>query len=741
MTIKMLALCATSAVALTVAARDAAAQATLPPVTVDAPQQRARPAAAAPARRASATRTTRSRAARAPQAPPAAAAATRFETGSSPVRGYLATVSGTGTKTDTPLSQTAQSVSVVTADRIRDQGVTSVQESLRYVPGVFAEPGGVDSRADYPKMRGQDPNIYLDGTRVSNNMVNANQWRIDPYLLERVEVFRGPASVLYGDTSTAGLINLISKRPQAESKNEIGVSFDNFGRKQVQMDTTGRLTKDGEWLYRFVGLFRNSGTQVDYVPDDRFMLSPSLTWRPTNNTSWTVLGTYQKDKTGFGKGLLPREGTLYAGPNGYIPRNRFVGSPSTDMYKTESGAFSSLFEHDFNDAVKFTQNLRFTHVEGVYRAAYADSIRNAPNPFLDDARRTINRYKYNYESATDSLTADNNIQIKAITGALSHKILFGVDYRDVKERSSVGSGYDTTPFDLYAPVYTSVAPPALAAKPDLRQTQTGLYAQDQIRLGPWLATLGIRHDYAGTRRVGSDDEDRTATTGRASLMYETSVGFNPYVTWAQSFNPVYGGSVCLDGPCKDQRGEIYEVGFKYNPLPGTAINAAIYDTVEKNRMTPGPTEFYDLQTGQVRIRGAEIEVISKITPDFDLIASYSYIDAKVESGDYAGKRLVAVPMNQASVWGKYRPTAPGLRDVTLGAGVRYIGESWTETNAVTVPDYALFDLMISYDPGPYRLQINANNLADKTYIAACFNRGDCFYGVGRTVLGTATYRF
>jgi iron complex outermembrane recepter protein len=661
------------------------------------------------------------------------------------VQGYLATVSGTGTKTDTPLSQTAQSISVVSAERIRDQGATNIQESLRYVPGVFAEPGGVDSRNDYFKIRGQDPNVYLDGTRV-NNRNNFNEWRVDPYMLERIEVFRGPASVLYGDTSTAGLVNLISKRPRAESYNEIGVSFDNFGRKQIQMDSTGKVTKDGEWLYRFVGLFRDSGTQVDFVPDNRILLAPSLTWRPTTNTSWTVLGVYQKDRTGTTNGFLPREGTLLPSINGYIPRNRFVGDPNTDMYQTETGAISSLFEHSFNDAVKFTQNLRYAHVDGIYRSVYANVF--SADPFLDAARRTVDRYSANQQVSNDNFTMDNNIQVKALTGALEHKVLFGVDYRDVYARSSVGSGFDPTPFDLYTPVYTSVELPALTRGPDAQQTQTGLYAQDQMRLGPWLATLGVRQDYASTRYTGADS-DRSATTGRASLMYETPFGFNPYVVWAQSFNPVYfsptfGGSNCVDGPCKDQRGEIYEVGFKYTPMQGLAINGAIYDTVENNRLaasTDPSNPFASSQIGQVRIRGAEIEVIGKVTPDLDLIASYSYINAKVERGDNVGKTVEGVPANQASLWGKYRLSALGLRDVTVGAGVRYIGASYEETNTYTIPAYTLFDMMVAYDPGLFRLQLNVNNIGDERYVAACYARGDCYYGLGRTILGTATYRF
>jgi iron complex outermembrane recepter protein len=287
----------------------------LPAVVVDQPSRSPAARSHPVPRRQSASAASR-RAAQRAQTPPdaAAAAGARTETATGPVRGYLAGQSGTGTKTDTPLRETPQSITVVTADRITDQGALTVQESLRYVPGVFADAYGPDSRGDYPRIRGQDPNIYLDGTRVVNTF-QFNEWRPDPYTLERIEVLRGPASVLYGDTSTAGLLNLVSKRPQAEAFNEIGVQYGSFNRKQVQLDSTGKVTKDGEWLYRFIGVFRDSGTQTDYVPDDRIVLAPSLTWRPTSNTNWTVLGTYQKDTTGSSTAFLPHEGTLFPGPN------------------------------------------------------------------------------------------------------------------------------------------------------------------------------------------------------------------------------------------------------------------------------------------------------------------------------------------------------------------------------------------------------------------------------------------
>ena len=669
----------------------------------------------------------------------AAATDARSETATGPVRGYLANQSGTGTKTDTPLRETPQSITVVTADRITDQGALTVQELLRYVPGVFADAYGLDSRGDYPRIRGQDPNVFLDGTRVVNSWV-FNEWRPDPYTLERIEVLRGPSSVLYGDTSTAGLLNLISKRPQAKESHEVGVQYGSFDRKQLQFDSTGKLTKDGEWLYRFIGVLRDSDMQTDYVKDNRIVLAPSVTWRPTTNTSWTVLGTYQKDKTGSSTAFLPHEGTLFAGPNGLIPLRRFSSEPGFDRYQTETAAISSLFEHSINNAVTIRQNTRYAHVEGIYRSMYPDVYSNPANPFLDPERRTVARYIWSRETSKDTLTSDTNAEVKFATGPIAHKTLFGVDYRRLQESASSGGGFDPRPFDLYAPVYTGIVAPTLSPEADLRQSQLGLYAQDQMRLGPWLAVVGLRQDYVMNDVQGSPTENTRATTGRAALMYELPFGLTPYVTYAQSFNPIFGSGVCA-GVCQAQRGEMVELGFKYNPLPGTAINGAIFDITEKNRLASSPDPRFSAQTGQVRIRGAELEVLSRVTPDLDLIGAYSYLDARVESGDNAGKRVETVPDHQASLWAKYRLSALGLPGVTVGGGVRYIGISWDGTDTIRTPDYTLFDAMIRYENGPWRFQVNASNLADKRHVTTCLARGDCFFGLGRTVLSSLTYKF
>ena len=704
-------------------------QVTLPPVDVDT------------SKRAKQPKGKKQVAKRAPpiQAPPSP----KVESATGLVHGYLASRSATGIKTDTPLKEIPQSISVVTADRVTDQGVATVQQSLRYVPGVFADAYGPDSRGDYPRVRGSDPDIYLDGTRLVDSF-KFNETRLDPYLLSRIEVLRGPSSVLYGNTTTAGIVNLVSKRPQEEAYREIGVQYGSFNRKQIQTDMTGKLTADGEWLYRFVGIARDSDTQTDFVKDNRVTLAPSITWRPSKNTSWTILGLYQNDSTGSTTAFLPIEGTLYPGPNGRIPINRFASDPNFEKYQTKTGSVSSLFEHTFSDAFKVRQSTRYWHVDGVYRSAYPDQYtpnQPDPYPFLDPARRTVARWTFGSDSKRDNLTSDSNAELKFATGLVSHKVLIGADYRRFKERSAIGGDHVDTPFDLYAPVYTSLPEPTMFASPDLLQQQAGVYAQNQMRLGSWIAVVGVRHDRVQSDSVGSPTQVDQATSSRYGLMYGLPFGLTPYVSYSKSFNPVFGANTCVTLFCKPVEGEQYEVGFKYQPVNSTVVNGTVYDTTEKNRLAASSDPFLSIQTGKVRIRGAELEVISSLTRELDVIAAFTYTDAKVLEGDNAGKRVETVPLYQASLWAKHRFSIAGMQGFSAGAGVRYIGESWDGADHFKTPSYALFDAMLSYENEKWRFQINSTNLVDKIHVTTCLARGDCFYGSRRTILSSATYKF
>jgi len=676
------------------------------------------------------------------------------ESATGPVQGYVATRSATGTKTDTPIQEIPQSITVVTAEAARDQGATTVQEALRYVRGVYADAYGPDSRVDGGLIRGTTPVTYLDGMRL----INGGYWnhtRPDPYTLERTEVLRGPGSVLYGDSPSGGLINLVSKRPQEKEHREIGVAYGSFNTKRIETDMTGRLTPDGEWLYRLVGVFRDADYQTDYVKNDRQLIMPAITWRPTKNTDWTVIALYQKDKTGSSTAFLPWSGTLFANPNGQIPINRFSSEPGYDLYQTTTKSVTSLFEHTFSSNFKVRHNMRYSHIDGIYRTMYPNNYfyNGTPySPYTDATQQSVQRYIDASEVKRNTFTSDTGGQFDFATGPMTHKVLFGFDARYLTEQSQAGFGFDADPFNLYNPVYGPPPAYSLSPNPGVRQYINGLYIQDQARLGPWLFTAGIRRDRLVSESEGTERQEDSATTKRFGLMYETPFGLNPYVSYSESFNPILGANICSAGFCKPVQGTQYEAGFKYRLSNSAALNAAVFDITEKNRTAADPANANrSIQIGESRIRGLEVEYIGSVTPTLDIIASYTYLDSEITQGDFVGARLDTVPQNYASLWAKQKLTLFGVPGFSIGGGVRYIGETSSTglysgaatPTVVTIvtPDHTLFDAMFAYENDKWRLQVTATNLADTIYFSSCLARGDCFYGNRRTILATLTYKF
>ncbi len=512
---------------------------------------------------------------------------------------------------------------------------------------------------------------------------------------------------------------------------------------------TGKLSADGQWLYRLIGIYRDANTQTDFVKNDRQLLMPAITWRPTKDTDWTVFGLYQKDTTGSSTAFLPLNGTLYYNPNGQIPINRFTSEPGWDKYQTTTKAITSLFEHSFSNNFKVFSRFRYSHDDGIYRTMYPNNYSDPFNPYVNPSQQSVYRYTYALETSRNMLTADTGGQFDFATGAMTHKVLFGVDVRNLTEQSNSGYGFDTNPFNLYNPVYgQATGYPTLLKDPGIRQQVTGLYLQDQMRFGQFLLTAGIRRDELKSEAEGAPTQEDAATTKRLALMYETSFGLNPYISYSESFNPILGSNICV-GFCKPVEGTQYEAGFKYKVSNSAVFNGAVYEIEEKNRLSAGPNPLYSVQIGRNTIRGLELEYIGSITPDLDIIASYSYIDAKVTQGALAGSQVESVPRNYASLWAKHKLTLFGVSGFSIGGGVRYIGESWSSGTwptakdfyTVTTPGHTLFDAMFAYEDKNWRFQVTGTNLADNIYFASCLARGDCFYGNRRNVIGTLTYKF
>ena len=366
-------------------------------------------------------------------------------------------------------------------------------------------------------------------------------------------------------------------------------------------------------------------------------------------------------------------------------------------------------------------------------------------------------YRSKFSAVTNSQTfnQDTNLEAKFSTGPVSHKVLGGVDHANFQGKQATQSASNYTPFNVYNPVYglpetlvayscdySSIVSPTPTCYSDQEVTQTGLYVQDQVRLGNWIAVLGARKDWV-ENETGSSVQKDDAMTYRAGLMYEFASGFTPYFSYAESFLPVVGTD-SAGNPFDPQEGRMYELGFKYQPAGANfAINSAIYDISESNRIVyDAMSPLYGQQIGAVSIRGFEIELTGRVTENLKVVGGYSYTEAEYDDGStISGNQIESIPKHLASLWGVWDFDQPYLKGWSVGAGVRYIGESWTSTGNVTTPDVALVDAMIAYEQEDWRWSINAKNLEDKEYFSTCLGRGDCWYGSARTITTGLTYKF
>lgn len=677
-----------------------------------------------------------------------------------PVHGYVARRSATATKTGTPILETPQAINVVGRKEIEDRQAQSVSQALLYTPGVMNQ-YGTDVRYDWLYVRGFVPGRYLDGLRLPFGARGYSQPRVESYGLERVELLKGPSSGLYGQNSPGGLLNLVSKRPTATPLREIQLQTGSFGRAQAAFDLSGPIDPEGKILYRLTGLARTTGTQLDYLEEDRVFIAPSLTLRPDADTSLTILSQYLNiDSPGGGAPQgLPALGTLYANPKGRIPTKRFIGEPNYDRFKLQQGFIGYAFEHRFNDVWTVRQNLRYSHVDANTQRVQAIGL-GADNS-------TLSRYAWAFPERSDLFNIDNQAEARFSTGPFAHTLLLGADYLREDARYDESQLRIVPSVDVFAPVYAgTVTRPPLGTRITQGRNQTGLYAQDEIRFGGFRLTVSGRQDWAdavtrttnaATGALTRVKQDDAAFTGRVGLSYLLDGGLAPYISYATSFQPT-AGTDRAGQPFAPTEGEQIEGGIKFQP-PGTNLlmTGTVFDLTQKNVLTPDPTDFrFNAQTGEARVRGVELEVKASLTESLDLIASYAAMNSEITKANanaagasIIGNELPFVPQHQASAWLDYTFRTGDWAGLGLGAGVRYIGASVGDNaNFYHIPVVTLVDAAIRYDFG-YRypalkgvdLAVNATNLFDKTYVSTCIAATGCFYGNRQTVLATLRYRW
>jgi len=662
--------------------------------------------------------------------------------------GYVEESARSATKTDTPLIETPQSISVLTRKVMTAQDVNSLSDAVRYTPGVQGEPFGFDPRLTFLRIRGFRADLdgfYRDGLQLRNPGF-AIGYNLEPYGAEQFDILRGPQSVLYGQGSPGGLVNYVSKLPTREPLREVQFLAGSFDRYEGRVDVSGPLESSETLSYRLTGLFRESDTQLDFVQNDRVYVAPALSWQPTQDTLFTVHGYYQKDNLGSSQ-ALPAEGTLRGNPNGKIASKRFTGQPGIDEYDRTEFSVGYQFEHHLNDAWTIRQNLR-------YNSSNVDDLTVFSSGF-DADKRTVQRQVFGSFGKVKAMAFDTHVEGHVATGLMKHTLLSGVDVQRVNVNSVQTFGAASS-IDIFnnGDFGTAVSLPAVFANNETVQWQTGVYLQDEITIFDDVhITGGVRHDWASNDTEnnltgGKTDQNDSKFTGRAGIIYRSSIGLAPYFSYATSFLPVIGTD--LSGKAfKSETGEQFEFGVKYQP-PGSnsSVTAAVFDLRRQNVSTsdlsvPGNT----LQTGEVRSRGLELEGIASFDVGLDVIASYTYLDNEILKSNNAGEkgsRLAQTPKELASLWATYTMPSGPAKGLGVGGGVRYTGSTFANaTNTFKVPGFVVGDAMMNYEWRHYLFSLNVTNILDHEQFG-CFERGGtffCTFGERRNVVGSVTYRW
>ncbi|QLF95073.1 TonB-dependent siderophore receptor [Pseudomonas sp. ABC1] len=674
---------------------------------------------------------------------------------------------GASTKTDTPLIETPQSVSVVERDEMDARGVQNLNEAVRYNAGVLPESSGIDNRVDDIYIRGFDAgswgsNVMLDGMRGPSDGVNSwNRTNFNSWNLERVEVLKGPSSVLYGQLAPGGMVNQVSKTPTLDQEQVLQLQMDAHGRHQTAFDTGG--ANDGQnVLWRLVGLYGDGDTQVDHTEHEQWFLAPSATFLFNGDASrLTLLGLYQKDNGGSTFQFLPYQGTVIPGADGYIDNDTLLGEPDWNVYDRTVWTAGWAFEHSLNDDWKLSQSARYTHVDSLYRVALTQGVRGATglNPIIMADGRTLQRRAVQGAGESDSQTLDTRLEGRFDTGVLEHRLLSGVDWQRT-EWELLRKGASVSPaaiaIDIYQPVYSyydfgSVLVDQMST--DETDRQTGVYLQDQIALGNWHFTLGGRYDWADISSLDRLTSRRTTTrneafSGRAGVTYLFDNGLAPYLSYAESFQPAIG-SRRGGGTFDPVTGKQWEVGIKYEPrsIDGM-LTLAAYDLRQQNVLTADPQnqagESFQVQSGEVQVRGVELE--GRITPleGFSVIGALTRFDSEVlrNNDGHEGNQMIRVPDWMGSLWLDYSFRGGLLDGLGLAVGARHVDETYGDlANTLAIPSYTLLDAAVRYDLGRIgdsRVQValNGSNLEDKRYVATCTSVTTCGYGTGRTLAAT-----
>ncbi|MDD9720770.1 TonB-dependent siderophore receptor [Sulfitobacter sp. PR48] len=659
------------------------------------------------------------------------------------VDGYLAPATETGVKSGVPLSEVPQSISVVTSTELETRAPDEVEDAIAYVPGINPSTWGTDDRFDQFSIRGFDMGtnaLYRDG--LPQKALSFSGFTTDPFMIDRVDVLRGPAGVLYGSNDAGGMVNLVTKRPVFDRLAEGRLSYGSNNTAEAGFDWSDTISADGTMAARVTALLRNGETEIDGSDNDRAFLAGGFTWAPTDNTTLTLLGHVQQDAR---TPLIfsPIAGEDFDPAFGSLPADFAYRQSDYNHFETTQESLGWELSHQFGEGFLFNQRVRFAHQTTDYAHldySYADAA-------------GLHYYAFRNDEDARTFGIDNNVKWDSQLFGADNSLIAGVDYQ--YSRANVTQFYDGTIYTLpYGnPVFDfPVADPALSSRDRSVYEETGVYLQDHMKFANGTAlTAGLRYSrfeneatdlLSGTTSSQSD----SAATGMIGITHEFANGLTPYLGYSEGFIQNVGTTITgqtLD-PSKSRQ---WEAGLRYQPTNDLMFSASVFDlrkTNVKDYDLSDPTFSSFTQVGEVRSKGLELEARGRLAAHTQGILSYSYLDSEItRSSDPSklGNANAMAPMHQLSLWLDYDASAL-VQGLSLGAGIRYVSESYsTQNNLRITPSHTVADMAVTYATRNFDINLNISNLFDHDYFGVCYDGYGCAKGEGRAIKVSISRQF
>ncbi len=654
-----------------------------------------------------------------------------------PVQGYRATRSASATRTDTAIHETPQSISVVPAQVVEDVGATRLEDALDYAGGV--ERGnnfGGQGLTEFLVRGFSTQEFYRNGFAVNRGYPNMP----DASTLERIEVLRGPASMLYGRGDPGGTFNIVSKQPQAERRTVLGSQVNTDGLRRGTLDTTGALDESAAFTYRLNLVAEGSDSFRDHVESERYNIAPVLRWQLSDDTALILEGDYLHNRHPMDRGL-----TRYPNQAGDLSRDRFLGEGSAGKLTNQNATTQLRLEHQLDSQWMLRGGIQY--LDGSLDGGAVEN-----NGLASDGRTVGRNYSERWLNWND-LAVQANLEGHFDAAGLAHTLLLGVEFDDFNYDSQIdrsGGATSDFPIDLYDPVYGQPLP-ALTRTTTYDDENLKSYAfflQDQIALTERLtAQVGARLERFEQRYenkltpAGSWDQAHNAVSPRFGLIYDLTEELAVYANTSRSFKPNRGAdrsSQAFD----PEKGIAHEVGIKYElPEHDLSVTAALFHITKKNVLTSDPVDSnYQIAAGEARSRGFDISVAGNITPQWRVIGGYAYVDAEVTESSSAsmpaGTRLANVPRHSFNLLDTYEFAEGPLAGLGVGMGIKYVGDrkGGATSTAFDMDAYTTVDLLAYYPlTERVRLNLNLNNLFDEEYEERAWGNIWAYPGAPRTL--------